>query len=484
MTGSTLPFRQGSGGIRIRRKPRARHRSAVLGLPLLLAALGSGCSLMETTLKLPFQAVGSMIPGTDRTEAVDPVELQEQLLRFADNFTAATVGATAGLQRGGKPIDRSESLAIRLLLASEALSVATGANALGNLVDMVVLTSGARMRVQDYWMPKVYGDSALPMVEALQKLEAQIWALADRVLKAPQRAELREAMEEWRKKASTPNGSLAAFASMGLIAEVNRSARTKTSSLSSSVFSLLDIDPLAGLDPATRELAQTRLFAERAIYIGQRMPQLIQWRMELVTLRTASIPEVRQAVDNSTQLAAAGDRLSRVAEQMPALIGSEREKVLAAFKSQQPGLTALAREMGQTMAQGTKMADSTDQALKTFHGVVAQFERDPSRPETRPDGEPFRIKDYAETATEIGLMSERLTTLLNALQPNLNPETFARLSAEADAVAARTQQRGQDLVDYAFRKALQLIAAAAAIILASGLLFRFVGLRMAGRSPE
>jgi hypothetical protein len=472
MTGSTPRFSQGSS-------PRPLRSAAVLALPLLLSASGTGCSLVENTIKFPAHAVESIIPGTSQTEAVDPVELQEQLLRFADNFAAATLGAANKLQRDGKPIDRAELLTIQVTLVSDVLAVATGANALGNLVDMVVLTSGARIRVQDYWLPKVYGDSALPMLAALQTRESQIWALADKVLKAPQRAELRGAIAQWRKQKSSAPGSLSAFASVGLVAEVSKAGRQKASSLPSSVFTLLDIDPLAGLDPATRELAQTRLFAERALYIGQRMPQLIEWQMELLTLRTAAIPEVRQLVENSTQLAATGDRLSRVAEQTPALLRAEREKILAAFKSQEQGLTALAREAGQTLVQGTKMADSTDQALKTFHGVVAQFQSDPTKPKEKSDSEPFRIEDYAETAAEIGRMSERLTNLLNALQPNLNPETFARLSAEADAVAARTERRGQELVDYAFKKALQLIAAGAAIVLASGLAFRFIGGRMA-----
>ncbi len=46
---------------------------------------------------------------------------------------------------------------------------------------------------------------------------------------------------------------------------MNRGSR---SGITSSVFNLLAIDPLAGLDPATRELANTRLFAERGYVPG------------------------------------------------------------------------------------------------------------------------------------------------------------------------------------------------------------------------
>lgn len=465
MTGSTNPFQCKPG------LPRVSVLRA-LGLWVLLIAFGIGCSPLRKTVEWPVRAVETVIPGIKQTEAVDPVELQEQLLRFSDNFVSATLASAEKLRRDGQPIGRTELLSIKLILASDALAVATGANALADLVDMVVLTTGARIRVEDYWRPKIYGDSALPMLEALRARESQIWKLAKTVLNPAQQAELHTAIEHWRKEKGSEPGSLSAFASVGLVAEITRAGRQQASTLPSSVFALLDIDPLAGLDPATRELAQTRLFAERAVYLGQRMPQLIEWQMELFTLRTAAVPEVQQLVANSTQLAAAGDRLSRVAEQTPALIGSEREKIVAALRAQEQDLTGLSREVGLTLTQGTKMADSTDAALKTFHDVVAQFNTGPSKPE--PSGEPFRIKDYAETAVQISLMAQRLTELLQTLSPNLNPDSFAKLSAQADVIAQQTQRRGEEVVDYAFRKGLLFVTLSTAIVLAAALLFRFL----------
>jgi hypothetical protein len=73
------------------------------------------------------------------------------------------------------------------------------------------------------------------------------------------------------------------------------------------------MDPLAGLDPTTRELAQTRLLAERAMFIAQRMPQIIQWQAELLTIRTAELPQVEQLVSNTTQLAAAINPVGKLA---------------------------------------------------------------------------------------------------------------------------------------------------------------------------
>lgn len=448
----------------------------------LLVLLCAGCKLIQSTAELPFQAMGAMIPGMQRAPVADPVEVQEQLLRFSDSFIAATVARTDRLRRDDRPIERTESLRIKLAMSSDALAVATGSNALAALVDMVVLTTITRIRLEHYWLPKVYGESARSMLEAVQALEGQIADYARTILRPEQEKELRDAIERWRRERAQGPAMISSFVTIGLVSEVARSGRARNN-LATSVFALLDIDPLAGLDPATRELAQTRLFAERALYLGQRMPQMLDWQVELFTLRTAALPQVRQALDNTAQLAAAGDRLSRVAEQTPAFLSGEREQILAALKSQKEGLTLLSREVGETLGRGAKMADSTNAALKTFQGVVAQLTAGPQEPRER-SSEPFRIKDYAETAEAIGGMAQRLAELLGGLKPALDPETFARLSAQAEAVAARTQARGQDLVDYAFRKALILVALSAVLALAAGLAFRFLAARLGGALPD
>jgi hypothetical protein len=253
-------------------------------------------------------------------------------------------------------------------------------------------------------------------------------------------------LSEWRQQRVKTNSVLPMYASISLVDEVTKALRRKPHSLTSSVFALLDIDPLAGLDPATRELAQARLFAERALFIGQRMPQLLQWQAELLALQTASVPEVQRIVANSTQLAAAGERLSRTIEQTPAMISAERQHLLEALRSQEQGLAALSREFGTTLAQGTKMSDAANGALKTFREIADQFKDDPAQAQS--PSEPFRIRDYADTAAAIGRMSQHLKELLTALQPTMNPSNLALLSAQAETLAERTQARGIALVDH------------------------------------
>ncbi len=252
------------------------------------------------------------------------------------------------------------------------------------------------------------------------------------------------------------------------------STEGRGSFLPSSVFALLDINPLARLDPATRELAETRLFAERALFIGQRMPELIQWQMELFALRATTTPEVKEVIAGTTLIAAASDRLSKTVEQVPGLISAEREKLVSALKSEKQGLGELSRNFGQTFTEGGKMADATGKALQTFQGILTQLEKQPSEPNEKP----FDINDYAATAVEINRMSLRLTELLKTLQVTLDPANMAKLSAEADALTLKTQQRSQAVVDYAFQMGLLLVALTAFIVLASGLLFQWLSAKI------
>jgi hypothetical protein len=67
---------------------------------LLILVLGmSGCNLLKNTLELPEKGIRSMLLLDQENGAPDPVELQSQLLRFADNSIEALNLAIGQLQR-------------------------------------------------------------------------------------------------------------------------------------------------------------------------------------------------------------------------------------------------------------------------------------------------------------------------------------------------------------------------------------------------
>jgi hypothetical protein len=411
----------------------------------------------------------------DSGTSVDPVDLQEQLMRSADIFLAGVTTSAEKLRRDGAPISQMDLQTLKISYTTTILALATGPNAITNLLDMVALITRSRMMVETYWLPEVYGESARPFLETCREAETQLWQLTTPLLTAGQQEELRQTIQTLHQQDRNSQTLLPAQALnfVSGVAKVSQKKRYEPS----SVFSLLMLDPLSGLDPATRELAETRLFAQRALFIAQRMPNLLRWEMELFTVKTAELPQLQQLLANSTQLAAAADRFSQVAAQLPTLLSTERERLLGALKEQETGLRSLTREVQQTLATGGQMADSTNLTLKTFQEVTAQFNAGPQDPNTPP----FRIREYTDTAAQIHATATELVVLLQALDGLAGSPHLGQLSSQFGVLTQHVQTSGREVVDYAFQRALLLIVLGCGAVLVTALAYRVLTTRPARR---
>jgi hypothetical protein len=244
----------------------------------------------------------------------------------------------------------------------------------------------------------------------------------------------------------------------------------------SGLFGIVNLDPFAGLDPATRELAETRLFAERATFLLQRMPWLLRWHTELLAYRTAEIPEVQVLLTNVTGLAESADRIGRTAEAFPGQIQEERRILLEALDTQGTQLAALADQVERTLLAGSSMASNLNTALITFDTVVQRLGLDAPKADPAPS-EPFRIQDYTETAQQLDATAQRLTELLTTFDQTLGSTNLTRVPQQADVLLQQAKADGQSLVDYAFGRLLLLAALICLMVAATSLLLRILRAR-------
>lgn len=453
--------------------------SAVLGVGLALGLglilLGTGCRVVRTTSELPGQALRAVTPGKKEKERVDPVEIQQKLQRFATGFATDAASTVDSLRNGTNAISQAEMLKWKILLASQASSIVSGPNAIANLLDMTVFVTVARTVAEDYWGPKVYGESARPLLESCRRYEGKIWELAATVLTPEQQAELRQAIVTWHQKHPIPENVFGARA-VEFAAQVANTQSVPDAAKPNSVFTLLGMDPLAGMDPAVREMAQTRLFAERALYVAQWMPTLLRWQTELLSLNAVAMPEVQQLVTNSSQLTVSVERFAQVAEQLPMQLSKEREEILKALESQEKQLTPLVNEVRQTLTAGSQMSTSLNTTITTFDGLMKRFGvGEPSQagpPDT--NSEPFRVQDYGETAVQLEAAARQLTELLETFNQTLGSTNLTQLAAQVSPVIQQAQTGGKEVVDYAFGKGLLLVA----LTLAAALIYRVVSVRL------
>ena len=421
-------------------------------LLLTLALSTTGCSLLKSTLELPERSIRSLLSLNVNNDAPDPVELQSLLLRFADNYIdAVNLAITKLQQEDGQSAQRRIILIRRISITNDILAIATGANAYANLLDTVILVTLNRMNVEDYWMPKRFGESAKALLHASHETEKEIWRIAATTLKPLQIQELRTAIKAWHEQ--YPDGrSPSDVGSLGFSAEVGQMNRNPQPGVASSVFNLLAIDPLAGLDPATRELANTRLFAERGMFLARHMPTLIRWESELLVIQAAEMPQMEKLLASTAQLSESANRFSQTAERLPGLISAEREQIVQALNAQQPGLTSLAAQTQKALDAGQQMSTASTATLKSFQDVLRQLDASPSNPNT----EPFRINDYTAAAAQFNATAQDLVKLLQTFDQTLAPGKLDGLSTRLNALTKQTQASGKELVDYTFRQILFL----------------------------
>jgi hypothetical protein len=403
-----------------------------------------------------------------KRDAPDPVLLQQQLIRFTDDYTGGLVAAMDEWAASTNPPTPIDLHRLKLNSVSGTVAVAIGPNPVVNLLDMFVMVTLTRTMIEEDWVSGAAGESARPVLEACRRGETNLTKVAALVLKPEQLEELRRATTRWLQEHPAASRAVTARA-LGVGAAIAR-FQPATKSAEGSIFGLLMVDPMAGLAPAARELAQSRLFAERALFLLHRMPLLLRWQTELLVLETSQLPIVQELRTNTFRTASALERASKVIQDFPSLIRSEREQLLKALPSQEPTLTNVAAHVAATLGAGQEMADSLNTTLQSFGDLQRRMARE-APPNSGRTNEPFRIQDYTEAVKQVDAAAQRLTQLLGAVDQTLGSTNVAQTGAASRA-----------FVDYVFRKAVLLIVLVFVLALATVVVLR----RTRGRpnSPE
>lgn len=388
------------------------------------------------------------------SKPVDTVALQNDLLQFADTFITSVSQALEHLKKpDGSAINRFDQVRLKSRLTTDMIALVSGSNQLGNLVEALVYVESLRISIESTWLPSANNINELPLLTVLRQRQDNLKEIARDVLTPTRMAQLQAAIEDWRKNRSSTDFDLGTFASFSLVNEVIAHTESKSAQASNNVFALLDLDPLAGLDPAARELTETRLFGERALFLGKRMPQLMEYQMELLTMRTSEAPEVQTMVANTTQFATAADRLSQTFALLPGLIRTEREQWIRDFHSERQGLLELTQQAEKVTNGSARTAESAERAIQSFNRALELINGQPKRPDTRP----FDIRDYTDAASRIDGMSQRITTLLLELQKSVDGLDAKKFADLTDIVTAQTQQRTEAMVEYTYNKGLRFV---------------------------
>jgi hypothetical protein len=437
--------------------PRA---SRVLLVLLIAVTVLSGCAVTNRLFR----------DRAAEERAAALLQLQLAVMRFADEY-AARVTERVGLFQQSTD-DPGERLAAQSWLVSQATSaftIATGPNPELNAIDMLVFATLSRMVIEDRWVGELYGARAEGLLDAHRGLEDRAWNFAPMLLSEAQVNELRSDIEAWHRR--NPMVRAVPFIHFEDFAIATGATRAGTAS-SGSLFSFLGIDPLSNLDPAVRELAQTRQLAERAVYYGQRAPKLISMEAQRLAFELAMTPESAGLLANVDRIGGAAQATGNLAADLPRLFAEERsaaiEQLTGILDERQGELQTLAAELRATLEAGGTTSDSVRETIAALDVLLARFDR-PASATARADSRPFDVTEYTEALRMLGETAQHLQVLL--------AQADGKVPALTQASEHATGQLAS-LVDHVYWRLVQLILLLVAAAVAGALGYRAVARRV------
>jgi hypothetical protein len=416
--------------------------TAILVTAVLLGAGSAGCRIARATAKLPGRAVTAVVPPA-RPEPPDPSFVQARLQRFADEYAnRTTVVLDEYASRAKTDEERARALRWKIAAATTAVTIAGGPDPQANLLDFLALTTVTRMTLEDVWIKTPDGAAFQPWLDCSKALEAEAWTLASIVMSRDQQQEVRDAIRSWWE--ANPDVRQGFFGRPQELSTLIRRTASR-SPRPGSIFSVVGLDPTAGLDPAVREVTRSRLFAERAMFMAERMPFLLRWQIELITDDLLRQGQVVRTVDSAERIGRATESVSKTAAELPERITAERKAILEALETQEGKLRELSADVTHTLTAGEKMSTSLNATLKTFDALMQRFGVGDQTPVAPPDpGAPPDSASPPDFAAPPGLAA--LPGPAASTAPAASPGPAAPLGPSSSADRA---PRRFDILDYA-----------------------------------
>ncbi len=384
-------------------------------------------------------------------------QVQSELMAFADRFFAVTLDAAKTLERAlDTPESRYTAAAARLVGLMVTTDIAASPNPGAALLDMTVFMTLKRTVWEEYWMPEVYGDAGLPVLDALRELEADIWEIAADVYTPEQLVELGTLIDDWRTR--HPDTVSVDFMRITELGDARQ------------VQNLVDAGRpggmLAPVTEANRNIEEMRLLAERLAFLATRMQLMISLQVEMASAKLAVQPEVRQLLEDSRTFTEATDRAAEAfatlvadlpeerraaIDQILAGLSEERERLLADLAGEDGELRPTLGDVRDTFEAGRRLAELLNETVVNTDLLVKRvLDEEPPRP--------FDILDYRATLVEATITVKEIQEVLARVEHLLSSEDIGQeLDQVVDSANRLEDEVIDEVIDRAFLRGVALI---------------------------
>jgi hypothetical protein len=278
---------------------------------IMLCALATGCSSTPRSAasKLPADQVGR--PTVTGAQAQS---LQSAVMALADTSMQRIASEVSLARKAATPEARRDEMATRLTLSSSIVAIAMQPDAVDALADLLTFTTLTADAQRVAALGKGADSYEARLLRALEQNDVDAWHVAERWVNEPTRIAFREHILSW--KGSRNSAAEVAFVRL---ADVKRAGSTSIES-DSGLFD--------SLHAATQQFDQTRMLAERSLFLAQRIPFLMRLQAELYTSNALATKEAQQTQAQLEQMSSIMETVSKLLGGMAQQVANERQATL------------------------------------------------------------------------------------------------------------------------------------------------------------
>jgi hypothetical protein len=273
---------------------------------VVLCSLLTGCSSAPRSgaNELPADRVAR--PTVTGAEAQS---LQSSVMALADTAMQRIASEINLARSGTTPEARRDEMSTRLALSSSIVAIAMQPDAVDALADMLTFTTLTADAQRVAAMGKDAESPEARLLRALELNDADAWRVAERWVNEPTRIAFRAHILSWS----------AADVAFVRLADVKRGGSTSVEA-DSGLFD--------SLHAATQQFDQTRLLAERSLFLAQRIPFLMRLQAEVYTGNALATKEAQQTQAQLEQMSSIMETVSTLLAGMAQQVATERQAAL------------------------------------------------------------------------------------------------------------------------------------------------------------
>ena len=395
------------------------------------------------------------------TVVMSEAELQSKLMNYADRFASIIVQALEDYETTNPTPQARQFIQSDVVFSLTSMyTIAAGPNPQVALLDMAAMTTLGRMIYSEN-IRRRYGPSTKVLADGFRLVEKDILRIAAQVLTPAERKELRELILLYRK--NNPDKIVYNYLRFSDFATKRRDSTLVKKAGSGGLFGTVK--------QVTQQVEETRLLAERGIFLGTRLPLLTGSFAEIWMSQLIVNPEAQKILADIHTFSEVSERFATVAEQLPdrmlkdvsklqkqmvnevmAKVAIERKAAINQFMDRLVGENKVALEA--IMAQDQQITGLVTELRKTIEGTntllltagaLAEKYDTGEPPAEAKDEKPFDIMEYHATVAEVTNLVESTNRLIAAVGiEELLPQVVKAID-EAGG-------EGQEFVDHGFRQ--------------------------------